>query len=326
MLRAGFFLTALYILMSFSTSPYHVAIIRFCNGALTGFIPGGVALCASNTPRELTARYLAALQTASAAGTLIGPLIGGVLADLFGFRGGLLASGTMVGLAFVLVFVLVEERNKIVVTTRTSLFEDVKISLHHPVIFSTMVTVSLTAFATLSIQPVLSPYIESISHGSANWVNGAVFSLPGLAFLVTAGVWARLGERHGFEKLIPIGVFLSGLAAIMLSFAGTLPAFCVMYLVLGVFVAALRPSAAALVAQHVDQEFQGRAYAMQQSAFMFGGFAGPLAAGFISVMVGTRWLFSWMGVFLVIGAFILQRLIATWGAKKPATPAQPAAI
>lgn len=317
MLRAGICLGSLYWLMSLATNPYQVAAVRFLNGALTGFIPCAVSLCAINTPKKLTSRYVASLQTASAAGTIIGPSIGGILADYFDFRGALRASSIMVFMAVVLVLVLVEEKNKTRVESDTSLLQDVRTSIKHPVLFGTMLAICFTAVATLSLQPILTLYLSGLHQGGANWLRGAVFSLPGISFLVTAGMWVRLGEKRGLETLIPLGLVFSGFAIIGLSFARSVIGFSVVYLIMGIFVASLRPSAAALVALKVDTDFQGRAYAMQQGAFMFGGFVGPLTFGTIAKYTGTCAMFSWLGVFLIISAVYMHNLIQRWSKLAP---------
>src|SRR5690606_13671692 len=94
--RAGFSLSLIYLLTSFAAAPWHVAVLRLLNGALTGFIPMSIALIGTNTPPPYAARYVASLQTSSAAGTVIGPVLGGTLAALFGVRGALTASAVLV--------------------------------------------------------------------------------------------------------------------------------------------------------------------------------------------------------------------------------------
>jgi len=311
-LRAGICLSLLYFAMSFARSPYHVAVVRFLNGALTGFIPGATALVATNTPRELTGRYVAAIQTASAGGTIIGPAIGGALADLFGFRGALQASGLMVFTAVLLVLVFVVEHNKTVIASPTTIRQDVQTAFSHPVLFGTMLAMGFTAFATLSLQPVLTLYLTELSGEAANWLRGAIFSLPGVAFMLTASLWTRWGERAGFEPLMPLGLLLSGVLAAILAWPRSIYGFAFLYFVMGICVAALRPAAAALVALKVEEGFQGRAYALQQSAFMFGGFAGPLLTGAVGELLGTRWTFVWLGLFLVASALFMHRLVQSW--------------
>lgn len=312
MLRAGICLSVLYFVMSLARHPYHVAIVRFLNGALTGFIPGATALIATNTPRELTGRYVAAMQTASAGGTIIGPAIGGALADLFGFRGALRASGFMVFIAVILVLVFVVEPNKTVSSSSTTIRHDVQTAFSHPILLGTMLAMGFTAFATLSLQPVLTLYLTELSGGAANWLRGTIFSLPGVAFMLTASLWTRKGERSGFESLMPLGLLLSGALATTLAWPRSIYIFAVLYFVMGICVAALRPAAAALVALKVDEGFQGRAYALQQSAFMFGGFAGPLITGVVGDILGTRWTFVWLGLFLIGSALFMNRLVQKW--------------
>jgi DHA1 family multidrug resistance protein-like MFS transporter len=312
MIRAGVCLGLIYFVTSMSTTPWHVALCRFLNGALTGFVPGAVALAATNTPKHLCARYVASLQTANAAGAILGPAIGGVLADLLGFRGALRVSGVVVLLCTLFVLVLVEEKEKTSTRPTTTLWQDTVMTLTHPVLFVVMVTVAFTAFATSAIQPMLAVYLASMPGDAAKWLSGVIFSLPGIAFVIMAGFWTRLGERKGFTRLIPMALVLSAVAAFSLSFAGTMSSFAILYFALGMFVAALRPSAAALIATRVEDSFQGMAFGMQQSAFTFGGFVGPVFSGVVGAATDTRWLFAWIGVVLTLSSVWLRRLIARW--------------
>lgn len=312
MIRAGICLGLIYFATSMSTSPWHVALCRFLNGALTGFVPGAVALAATNTPKHLCARYVASLQTANAAGTIFGPAMGGVLADLFGFRGALRVSGMVVLLCTLFVLIFVEEKEKTSIRPTTTLWQDTVMTLRHPVLFVVMVTVAFTAFATSAIQPMLAVYLTGMPGNPPKWLSGVIFSLPGIAFVIMAGFWTRLGERRGFTRLIPLALVLSAMAAFSLSFAGTMTSFAVLYFLLGVFVAALRPSAAALIATRVEDSIQGMAFGMQQSAFTFGGFVGPVFSGIVGAATDTRWVFIWIGVVLALASVWLRRLIACW--------------
>ena len=200
MIRAGIFLGLIYYATGLSTAAWHVALCRLLNGALTGFVPGAVALAATNTPRHLSARYVASLHTANAAGTIIGPAIGGMLAEAFGFRGALRASGTIVLLCTLLVLILVEEKEKKRTRPTTTLWEDTVKTLTHPVLLVVMITVAFTAFTTSGIQPMLALYLNRLGDDSPKWLSGIIFSLPGIAFVLTAGLWTRLGERKGLYR------------------------------------------------------------------------------------------------------------------------------
>lgn len=311
MIRAGICLGCIYLGMSYSGAPWHVILCRFLNGALTGFIPGAIALCATNTPKHLSAKYVAALQTANAAGTIIGPAIGGVLADLLGYRGAIQASGYTVLAATLAVILLVQEKNKVRVEHDSSMWQDTVTSVRHPVLLSVMLTVAFLAFGTTGMQPMLAIYLTELQQGGAKWLSGAVFSLPGVAFVLTASMWTRLGERKGYGQLIPFGLIMAGILGVALSAVHSLLSFSLLYFMQGVFIAILNPAASALIALRVEDNMQGLAFGMLQSASIVGGLVGPMYAG-IAGGLGTRWIFAWIGVGLFVGALWLRQSISKW--------------
>src|SRR5699024_729942 len=73
------------LLMGFATSVWQLFLLRFFMGIFTGFIPMSQALISTQTKKEDAGRVLGTLQTGSVTGTLMGPLLGGVLADTFGY-------------------------------------------------------------------------------------------------------------------------------------------------------------------------------------------------------------------------------------------------
>ena len=112
LIRAGLSLSVIYFLTSLSTEAWHVVAARLANGALTGFIPMSISLVGTNTPPQYSARYVASVQTSSAIGTIVGPVIGGTLAGIFGVRGSLQASAALVFISALLAIFFVQERRK----------------------------------------------------------------------------------------------------------------------------------------------------------------------------------------------------------------------
>ncbi|MFS8571451.1 MAG: MFS transporter [Clostridia bacterium] len=186
-IRAGLCLSAIYFLTGLATAPWHVAVLRFLNGALTGFIPSSMSLVATNTPQHLAARYVALLQTASAAGSVAGPVIGGVLASLAGIRGALFLSAANVLLSVILVIVLVEERNKVAPEKKSTLLEDFSTALHNPALVRVMGITILAMIGTVSIQPILTVYVGELAAdpSRATAIAGVVYALPGIVFALS---------------------------------------------------------------------------------------------------------------------------------------------
>jgi MFS transporter, DHA1 family, multidrug resistance protein len=85
-IRAGFALFVIYSLMAFVTNPYQILVLRILQGLLSGFIPGAIALIGTNTPSSKVGYALSLISSASASGQIVGPLIGGGIAQLVGNR------------------------------------------------------------------------------------------------------------------------------------------------------------------------------------------------------------------------------------------------
>lgn len=85
-LRSGFGMALVISLTGFATGPISLLLLRLLNGVISGFIPASIGLVSTNTPKERVGYALGFLQSGTVAGGICGPLIGGVLAQAFGYR------------------------------------------------------------------------------------------------------------------------------------------------------------------------------------------------------------------------------------------------
>jgi MFS family permease len=319
-IRAGVFLTLIYFGTSLCRTPLQLVVMRFLNGALTGFVPGSFALVATNTPEEHAPRAIATLQTANMAGLIVGPPLGGLLASLFGgYRFSMQVSGVAVLLTTLAVWWLVKEPNRTVLREKTSLLEDFLISLRSPVQLSVMWAIALAWSFGAAINPFLTIHLSHLSGALPLGVKpdvfaGAVFSLPAWAFAFSAYRWTRYGERRGYGYVILVGIFGSAASALALFFAPDKWSFAALYFVSGIWLAAISPSIGAITCTRIEESFRGRAYGIQQSAGTIGGMVMPLAAALIATSFGIRGIFLYVGVVFFAGAFLFRRLLSRWDA------------
>src|SRR5699024_3627777 len=73
------------ILMGFATNVWQLFFLRLFMGIFTGFIHISQAFITTQTPKNIAGRVLGTLQTGSITGSLMGPLLGGAVADIFGY-------------------------------------------------------------------------------------------------------------------------------------------------------------------------------------------------------------------------------------------------
>ncbi|MEW9033842.1 MAG: MFS transporter, partial [Planifilum fimeticola] len=108
-LRSGFGMSVVMILTGLATSPLQLLLLRLLNGTISGFVPASISLVATNTPRERVGYALGMLQSGGVAGSIMGPFIGGALAELIGFRMIFYLTGTLLGIATLVVLFFVKE-------------------------------------------------------------------------------------------------------------------------------------------------------------------------------------------------------------------------
>ena len=311
-IRAGICLAAIYLATSLSRRPLELVVFRFLNGALTGFIPSSFTLIATNSPQELVPHFVATAQIASAAGQIVGPAVGGLLSSIVGYRGCLRLSSAAVVISTILVWSLVKEPNKPVQTKKTSLLEDVVVALRSPVLTAVMLTIMFLSVYSSAIGSVLALHLNSMNGGAPQWLTGMIFALPALAFVLSARLWTSAGGRWGYEHAIYVGMIGAAVCGAGLVFAHNIWLFAVVFLAAGLFMAAIAPSLAAIIALRVDAGFRGRAYGLQFSAGMLGAFLAPPIATEIGGIFGIPSIFIFAGIVLTIGFFIVRQFIARW--------------
>jgi DHA1 family multidrug resistance protein-like MFS transporter len=312
-IRAGFFLAAIYVAMVFCQQAWHLAVCRFLNGALTGFVPSSFALIATNTPSDKAPKSVATLQMASSAGFILGPAFGGVLADLWGYRGSMWLSGCFILLSTLAVWFFVEEPNKVnPEENKTRLWEDFAIAMRNrfqrAMLFATFICWAFGA----SIAPYLALYIPTLGHNIPTWLVGVVISLPSLALLLTARIWIKTGERNGYGKVMVTGLIGSGLSAVFLFFARSFWSFALVYFCAGIFLAAIPPAVGALTCLKIDPGFRGRAYGLENSFGTMSAMIAPLMASTISSLFGRSAIFPFAGIVCLIGSFLLWKQVHQW--------------
>ena len=111
-LRSGLLTYAVAIfLMSLATSHWQLFPSPLKRDG-SGFIPASISLMATNSPKEKSGYVLGMLQAGATAGSIIGPFMGGVLAELVGYRNNFILTSAMLLTASLVVLFAVKEEKK----------------------------------------------------------------------------------------------------------------------------------------------------------------------------------------------------------------------
>lgn len=301
-IRAGLVLFVIYILMAFVTNPYQLLILRILQGLLSGFIPGAIAIVGTNTPEKKVGYALSMMSTATATGSIMGPLLGGVLASLFSNRLSFVIAGGLCFLATLLVIMWVKEEKFVPNKERVSVIHTFKLAGQNRALLIVLVLTLLTQFSVMTIEPVIPLYIVELGGSSSNtsMLAGFVFSIVGIASILFAARWGRLADKIGFRKVLLIGLLAGGIGSLAQVLFSSIWGFSAIRFIYGAFFCAVFPALNGLVVRSTSAEFRGRAFSLNQTASQLGGMLGPLVGGVISGIFNIHTVFLMTGILLLI--------------------------
>lgn len=291
-LRSGVAITLIFLALSRARSPLEVVALRLLNGSLSGFIPASFALLATTLPSERVGRGLAVLQTGPAAGTITGPLLGGTLVHLLGIREALVVAAGVIGTATVMVAVGVREPRRPPSPAPPNPLRDVRAAWRNRRLRRLYGAVLLVQAGNTVVDPLIAIYVRQFAGvRAAPLLTGLLVSLTGLAVVLCAPVWGRLGDRIGPTRLLRRSLLAVAGGQLLQLAAPDLRLLALARFATGVFQAAATPMLHTLLARTADERFRGRAFGLLQSVQMTGNLAGPLVGGAWSEAFGIRYAF-----------------------------------
>jgi DHA1 family multidrug resistance protein-like MFS transporter len=302
LLRASLGMAIVISLMAFVTAAWQLLILRMLLGAFSGFISNSMALMASSAPKEKSGAVLSLLTTGSVAGTLIGPIIGGILVGFTGYRHVFTVTGIIMFLVFILAFFFVKENFTPIAKKDMLNSKQVwKLITHPAVIWGMLFTTLITNMTNQSINPVLSLYVQELMHGRGNitFMAGIVAAAPGIVTLVAAPVLGRIGDSIGQKRILGFGLFFSMVIFAITALTTNVWFLIGMRLLIGVSDAAILPSVQAILAKESPQEVTGRIFSYNQSAQSIGAFAGPLLGSAIAGFIDYHYVFIGSAILVI---------------------------
>ena len=307
LIRSSFGMALCNVLIAFQTTPEGVVLIRLIQGLVSGFYSASITLIASESPIERTGWALGLLASANLAGSLIGPLLGGYIADTVGIRNDFIIVGILMGLAGVLATAFIHENY--VPKPNIEKLSISKLKEQIPE-FSSIVALCVASFiyaiCIMSLQPVISVYIKGIvSSNTENlaFIAGAVFSAMGIAQLMSSSPLGKLVDKVGPRKVLVISLIYVGLFNIPQAYVTDVYHLAFIRFLQGFGLGGMLPALNTYLSSKTPREFTGQVFSYNQSCLFFGYFLGAIGGSSLMALLGFTTLFWVSG-----GLFILSAL------------------
>jgi DHA1 family multidrug resistance protein-like MFS transporter len=286
----------LVALMGFAQNAEQLVALRALQGAVSGVVAAATALVAAQTPREHSGYALGLINMARWGGVAAGPLIGGFIAETFGYRESFWITGALLGLAGLAVFFFVhEEFTPPDAAHRRSFWGGYRLLLAAPGMAGLYSLTFLRSLGSTLLIPILAFFVLELNQGvsaGAAMTTGLVIGAAALTSSLSAIYLGRLGDRIGHTRILAASAIAAALLYLPQVWVTTTWQLILLQALTGVAIGGLIPSVAALMNLWTDGGGQGAIYGLDNSVQASARVVAPLLAATIAMLAGYRGVFA----------------------------------
>jgi MFS family permease len=295
-------LSVLYIIADSLTI---LIIIRFLHGIMSAMVfPIALAYIGDISPSGHEGRFMGSFTSSMYLGLGIGPLIGGVVTDMFGIDATFLAMAALSSIALITCFYLLPDRRGQVTRSPPMLSLFFHPDLRGPILYQ-----FINAFANgtfMVFLPVIAAHIGNLSVSET----GIIISVSILSTALLQRVLGRMADQFNKFYLIALGTTLVAIAlALVPGFHGFYP-YLFYALVMGVGGGISVPAMFALVTIKGRETGQGSAMGIVNMVMSMGMILSPLICGWIMDISDITAVFFISAGIVILGAPLF--LIMGW--------------
>lgn len=308
-IRASFGGAIVLLMMAFAQSAEQLIALRALQGLISGTVAANSALLASQVPRERMGYAMGTLQVGLGAGVAFGPLIGGIVADTFGYASAFYVTAAMLFLAGVVVFIGVREDFHPQISGERQgqgVFAFWGKLLKFPGVKPTYSLRFLTQLARSMLAPVMPLFVVGLMTDAArvNSFTGLLIGARAAATTISAMFLGRLADRVGHRKVAAVSAILAGLFYIPQSLVTAEWQLLILAILVGVALGGVIPTLSAILARYTESGAEGAVFGLDTSIRSGARSVAPLLGSWIALSWGLR------GTFVVTGLVLLATGLA----------------
>jgi MFS transporter, DHA1 family, multidrug resistance protein len=305
-MRAMFCGAILLALMGVVRSGEELIFLRGVMGITTGTVAANNALVASAVPREKIGFCMGTLQVGLWAGVAAGPLIGGILADMYGFTVPFFITGILLFVGGVLVYFGVHEnfeRPKVKTDEhRPTMVEQWKHVVTAKGVSMVYMMRFLVDLARNLIIPIAPLFVVSLlpETASRNIFAGSVMAASSLTATFSGVYLGRLGDRIGHRTILLWTSIAVVLLYIPQVFVVNVWQLLSLQALAGFAIGGIIAAPSALLARYTEPGEEGAVYGLDNSIIAAARALAPIVGAVVAMYFGLRGTFAATAVLFVV--------------------------
>jgi DHA1 family multidrug resistance protein-like MFS transporter len=241
---------------------------------------------------------------------VIGPFIGGALADTIGYRAVFFLTAGLCTITGIIIMVYVEEAKKERSASKhtISIWSNVKFIRQSPPLRLAVVLILLSQSSVFLVQPVFALFIDSMITTTeyVATVAGAIFSVAGIFTVVSAPWWGRRNDEKSMRKNLSIAFGGAAVAYVLHFFVSHPIPLIILRAMLGFCLGGMLPSLLSYVSKHTTIPRRGGILGLATSSNTLAHLIGAPLGGLIGAQIGIRSVFLFAGIFLMTSVWTVR--------------------
>lgn len=313
--RAMFGGAVILSLMGFAQSVHQLVILRAIQVIFTGTVPAATTLVASTAPRERAGYALGLLQTAVWAGASVGPLLGGLLADAWGYRAAFLVTGSLLFAAGLVVWRFVDEEFQPPQTgariAGAGLWSGLGLVFRTRALLFVFVVEFIGRTATRLIGPVLPLFVQSLAPSTSRLASltGLITGVSAASSALGAATLGRASDRLGYRRILLTCAAGVACVYIPMYFVTSPWQLLALQALLGLAMSGVLAALSALLSNLAPEGRQGAVYGLDTTVVAAANAVGPMFGASTAALLGLRMPFAVAAVLFALAGLAAWRLI-----------------
>lgn len=294
LIRASLGMAIAMSLIGLAENIWQLVLLRLLAGLLGGYASGATILVATQTPKARSGWALGVLSSGIMAGSLAGPLIGGLLPPVIGIRNTFFLAGGVIFITFLATLFLLKEAPRAPRTPAQQQAADASVWQQldeRKAVVTMLVVAGVLMFSTMSIEPIITVYLMQLQAQHLTLMAGLVMSAAALGSIVSASRLGKLADRVGHWQVVTCCLGAAALLLIPQALVTQPWQLVVLRFFMGLALGGLLPCIASIIRHSVPPAIAGRMLGYSTSSQYLGQVLGPLTGGFVGGHLGMRWVF-----------------------------------